>query len=172
MRRGVKTSQILSPVIFLTPSHPRGDAMARGFNRRALFRYGALGGLATIARPAPKIETQTSRADSPPAFALEEATIAELQKRMASGQDSAHSLTAQYMARIEAVDGRGPTLRSVLEINPDALAIADALDAERKSGKLRGPLHGVPVLIKDNIGTTDRMGTTAGSLALIGATPS
>ena len=146
--------------------------MARGFNRRVLFRYGALGGAAALARPALNARTQASPGASPPAFALEEATIADLQKRMASGADSARSLTAQYMARIEAVDGRGPALRSVLEINPDALAIADALDAERKSGKLRGPLHGVPVLIKDNIGTADRMSTTAGSLALIGAAPS
>jgi amidase len=104
-------------------------------------------------------------------FELDEATVADLQKRMGSGQDSARSLVEKYAARIEAVDRQGPLLRSVLEINPDALAIADKLDEERKAGKVRGPLHGIPVLIKDNIGTADRMNTTAGSLALIGATP-
>jgi amidase len=76
-----------------------------------------------------------------------------------------------YLERIERLDRRGPALRSVIETNPDALAIADALDRERKSGRVRGPLHGVPVLVKDNIDTADRMETTAGSLALIGARP-
>ncbi|MEP6993175.1 MAG: amidase [Acidobacteriota bacterium] len=148
--------------------------MARGMNRRVLIRYGALGGAAALARPAIAKQTQTQAASAarPPAFALEEATVADLQKRMASGRDSARSLAEKYIARIEAVDGRGPTLKSVLEINPDALAIADGLDAERKAGKLRGPLHGIPLLVKDNIGTADRMNTTAGSLALLGVTPS
>jgi amidase len=104
-------------------------------------------------------------------FALEEASIATLQQRMQSGQETARSLTEQYLARIEAVDRRGPTLRSVIEINPDALTIAEGLDAERRSGRTRGPLHGIPVLIKDNIATADRMMTTAGSLALAGARP-
>jgi amidase len=148
--------------------------MKKGFNRRALLRYGALGGAAAIVGPV----TASGRADqaSPPAgrvasFELEEATVADLQKRMVSGQDSARSLVEKYAARIEAVDRQGPALRSVLELNPDALAIADGLDAERKAGKLRGALHGIPVLIKDNIGTADRMNTTAGSLALLGAIP-
>ncbi len=104
-------------------------------------------------------------------FALEEASIATLQQRMQSGQETARSLTEQYLARIEAVDRTGPTLRSVIEINPDALTIAEGLDAERRSGRTRGPLHGIPVLIKDNIATADRMMTTAGSLALAGARP-
>ncbi len=104
-------------------------------------------------------------------FALDEASIATLQQRMQSGQETARSVTEQYLARIEAVDRRGPTLRSVIEINPDALTIADRLDAERRSGRTRGPLHGIPVLIKDNIATADRMMTTAGSLALVGAKP-
>lgn len=104
-------------------------------------------------------------------FDLEEATIADLQRRMETGQDTARSLAEKYLARIDAVDRRGPSLRSVLEINPDALAIADRLDAERKKTGPRGPLHGIPVLIKDNIATADGMTTTAGSLALAGVRP-
>ena len=119
------------------------------------------------------LATSVVRAQSPaPApFALEEATIADLQQRMQSGRDTARSLAEQYVARIEAVDRGGPALHSVIELNPDALAIADRLDAERKSRGPRGPLHGVPILIKDNIATADRMMTTAGSLALAGASP-
>jgi amidase len=105
------------------------------------------------------------------AFDLEELTIAGLQLRMASGSDTARSLARKYLARIDAIDRSGPALHSVLEVNPEALDIADRLDAERKSGHLRGPLHGVPVLIKDNIATADRMMTTAGSMALAGARP-
>ena len=101
-----------------------------------------------------------------PAFALDELTIDELQKRMRDGTETAHSLAQQYLARIDAIDQRGPAINSVIELNPDALAIAAELDAERKGGKLRGPLHGVPVLIKDNIDTADKMHTSAGSLAL------
>src|ERR671932_850041 len=76
-----------------------------------------------------------------------------------------------YLRRVEEVDRRGPALNSVIEVNPDALSTADALDRERKQGRVRGPLHGVPVLIKDNVATADRMETTAGSLALVGARP-
>ena len=101
-----------------------------------------------------------------PSFALEELTIDELQSRMQRGAASSHSLTQQYLARIDAVDQRGPSINAVIELNPDALAIATQLDAERKSGKVRGRLHGIPVLIKDNIDTADRMHTSAGSLAL------
>jgi len=90
---------------------------------------------------------------------------------MASGKYTAHSITEKYLARIEEVDKHGPALGSVLEVNPDALAIADALDKERKDGHVRGPLHGILVLIKDNIDTADRMQTTAGSLALLGSKP-
>lgn len=106
-----------------------------------------------------------------PAFGLEEATIAELQQRMQSGQESSRSLVDQYLARIDAIDRQGPGLHSVIEINPDARTIADALDEERKAKGPRGPLHGIPVLIKDNIATADQMMTTAGSLALVGAKP-
>jgi amidase len=104
-------------------------------------------------------------------FELDEITIANLQAGMASGKFTARSITEKYLARIEEVDKQGPALNSVIEINPDALAIADALDQERKANHLRGPMHGIPVLIKDNIDTADRMQTTAGSLALLGSKP-
>jgi amidase len=100
---------------------------------------------------------------------LDEATITQLRDAMASGRYTARRLVELYTARIEAIDRSGPTLRSVIELNPDALSIADALDAERRTRGVRGPLHGIPVLIKDNIDTADRMMTTAGSLALQGS---
>jgi amidase len=105
----------------------------------------------------------------PPQFELEEKTIAELQAGMRGGQYTAHSLVTQYLGRIDSLDKEGPTLRHVLETNPDALSIADALDAERKAGRVRSPLHGIPVLVKDNIDTADQMATSAGSLALAGS---
>ncbi len=103
------------------------------------------------------------------AFPLAEATIDELQARMQAGTLTSRELTAIYLERIAAIDQVGPALRAVIEVNPDALVMAEALDAERKAGHVRGPLHGIPVLIKDNIATADRMETTAGSLALVGA---
>ncbi|MGH7617257.1 MAG: amidase, partial [Gemmatimonadaceae bacterium] len=99
-------------------------------------------------------------------FALEELTIDDLQSRMRAGGETSASLVKQYLARIDAIDQRGPSINCVIELNADAASIAARLDAERKSGKLRGPLHGIPVLIKDNIDTADTMHTTAGSLAL------
>jgi amidase len=104
-------------------------------------------------------------------FDLEEATIDDLQARMASGEHTARSLTEAYLARIEELDRDGPALHAILETNPDALEVADERDAERRAGRVRGGLHGVPVLLKDNIETADRMETTAGSLALLGARP-
>jgi len=101
-----------------------------------------------------------------PAFELEEATIAQLQEGMRSGKYTARSIAEAYLARVDELDRRGPTVNSVIEVNPDALAIADALDRERKEKGERGPLHGIPILIKDNIDTADRMKTSAGSLAL------
>jgi amidase len=100
---------------------------------------------------------------------LEEATLDGLSTRMGSGELTSRALVQAYLERIEAVDRNGPTLRSVIEVNPEALEIADALDAERAGGHVRGPLHGMPVLVKDNVETADRMQTTAGSLALLGA---
>ena len=111
----------------------------------------------------------TAQQPQPPAFELDEATVAQLQDAMASGRHTSRTLVELYIDRIEKVDRSGPTLRSVIELNPEALAIADALDAERKAKGARGPLHGIPVLIKDNIETGDRMMTTAGSLALDGS---
>lgn len=101
-------------------------------------------------------------------FALNEITIDELQQKLKSGEYTAHSITQLYLDRIQQIDKAGPKLNSVIELNPDALAIADAMDVERKNGKIRGPLHGIPVLIKDNIDTGDKMQTTAGALALEG----
>ena len=100
------------------------------------------------------------------AFALEELTIDDLQSRMRSGSEMSSALTRQYLDRIAAMDQRGPAINAVIEINPDAIQIASQLDAERRAGKVRGPLHGIPVLIKDNIDTADKMHTSAGSLAL------
>ncbi|HSE11858.1 MAG TPA: amidase [Rudaea sp.] len=99
-------------------------------------------------------------------FPFDEATIAELGRRMQNQELTSHALVQAYLDRIAAIDKAGPAINAIIELNPDALAIADRLDAERKSGKVRGPLHGIPVLIKDNIATADRMHTTAGSLAL------
>jgi amidase len=104
-------------------------------------------------------------------FELDEASIAELQAGLQTGKHTARSLTEKYLARIEAIDRSGPAVNSVIEVNPDARQLADALDRERKEKGQRGPLHGLPILIKDNIDTADRMATTAGSLALVGARP-
>jgi amidase len=100
---------------------------------------------------------------------LEEASLAELQEGLKAGRWTSVQLTRHYLARIEALDRKGPRLNAVIELNPDALALAEARDRERKVEGSRGPLHGIPVLIKDNIDTADRMATTAGSLALAGA---
>ena len=105
---------------------------------------------------------------APQAFALEETTIAQLQDGMKAGRLTSRGTTQAYLDRIAALDRQGPSLRAVLETNPDALTIADALDVERRRGKIRGPMHGIPVIVKDNIDTHDKMQTTAGSLALEG----
>jgi amidase len=143
---------------------------ARILGRRTFLRYGALGGVAAAVTgvAGPRSAEPAPAPAEPAPFELEEATLATLQERMQSGALTARALTEAYLARIEGLDRQGPDLRSVLETNPDALAIADALDAERKVKGARGPLHGIPVLLKDNIGTADRMTTTAGSLALSG----
>lgn len=101
-------------------------------------------------------------------FDLDEATIASLQEGMTSGRLTARGITEKYLARITAVDQAGPTINAVIEVNPDALAIAERLDEERRTRGPRGPLHGIPVLVKDNLDSGDRMATTAGSLALAG----
>jgi amidase len=114
---------------------------------------------------------RTPEKAGPAKFPLEEATIAELQEMMTSGAATSESLVSLYLRRIEEIDRSGPGLNSVLETNPDALAIARELDRERREKGPRGPLHGIPVLIKDNIDTADNMETTAGSFALLGSKP-
>jgi amidase len=99
---------------------------------------------------------------------LPEWTIAELQDKMATGELSARQIAELYLQRVDEIDRNGPFLNSIIELNPDALEIADKLDEQRKAGKVRGPLHGIPILLKDNIETGDQMQTTAGSLALEG----
>lgn len=118
-----------------------------------------------------KDEKQTiaaAPAEAADQFELNEETISSLQEKMAAGKYSSEQITKLYLDRIDAIDKKGPMLNAVIEINPDALSIAKAMDDERKAGKTRGPLHGIPVLIKDNIDTADKMQTTAGSLALEG----
>ena len=127
----------------------------------------------TVAACTTNKQTDTTDADNSTApaadeFALHEVSIGELQKQMQSGKYSSADITKLYLDRIAAVDKKGPTLNSVIEINPDAMTMAGAMDTERKAGKIRGPLHGIPILIKDNIDTADKMMTTAGSLALDG----
>src|SRR2546421_302263 len=113
-------------------------------------------------------ESAGSSAAAVKPFEFEETTIAELQEALRSGKHTSRSITEAYLARIEDVDKQGALLNSVIELNPDAIAIADDRDKERKAGRVRGPLHGIPILIKDNIDTGDHMLTTAGSLALVG----
>lgn len=125
--------------------------------------YPALAAAREISRP-----TETS--DVKP-FELDEITISDLQDGMKSGEFTPRSLVEKYSARIDEIDKHGPAVNAIIEMNPDALAIADALDQERKSKGPRGPMHGIPVLIKDNIDTADKMMTTAGSLALVGSKP-
>jgi amidase len=133
---------------------------------RRQFLAATAGAVASTALPSPDAAAQVASARG--AFALEEATLSSLAKRMASGELTSEAITAAYLERIAAIDRAGPQLRAVLEANPQALAIAKSLDAERKAGKLRGPLHGMPILLKDNIMSGDRMTVTAGSLMLEG----
>src|SRR5579875_1184614 len=102
-------------------------------------------------------------------FDLAESTIAGLQQLMTEREATAREIAEYYLERIEAIDRSGPTLRSVLQINPEAREIATSLDREREARTVRGPLHGIPILLKGNIDTADRMETTAGSLALAGS---
>ncbi|HZQ95728.1 MAG TPA: amidase [Candidatus Sulfotelmatobacter sp.] len=129
---------------------------------------------AVALRPALSSARGIARSSESPAvkpFELEEITISELQDGMKSGKFSARSLVESYAARIDEIDKSGPAVNAIIEMNPEALSIAEGLDQERKSKGPRGPLHGIPVLIKDNIDTADRMMTTAGSLALVGSKP-
>src|SRR2546421_573178 len=142
-------------------------------NRRDFLQFSALAtaqltvGCAAT-RPSAKAPPSVGTAKP---FEYEEATIAQLQAAMNSGKETAASLAKKFLDRIVEVDRRGPKLNSFIELNPDAVALARALDAERKANGPRGPLHGIPVVLKDNIDTHDRMTTTAGSLALAGSIP-
>jgi amidase len=145
-------------------------------NRRTFVRNSAAGAVGLASASIVSAAKETAGTSGPggttsPASELDEVTITELQSGMASGKYSAHSLARKYLDRIDAVDKHGPAINSVIELNPDALSIAADLDKERKAKGPRGPLHGIPVLIKDNIDTHDRMTTTAGSLALGGSIP-
>jgi amidase len=145
------------------------------YNRRSFLKTGLTGGAFLAAFPfLPGSENSTSsQISSPdlPPFELDEITISELGEGMQTGKYTARSIAEKYLARIQAIDKQGPSLNSVIELNPEALTIADELDKERKEKGARGPMHGIPVLIKDNIDTTDGMATTAGSLALVGSKP-
>jgi amidase len=141
--------------------------------RRQFIGTSAVAGAAilTNARPGTAAaRTLDGPADAPPPSDLEELSIDAVGEALRTGRLTSHELTQRYLDRIAAMDRKGPALRCVLETNPDALAIADALDKERKAKGPRGPLHGVPILVKDNIATADKMATTAGSLALVGTT--
>ncbi|MCX2575236.1 amidase [Pedobacter sandarakinus] len=140
-------------------------------NRRNFIKSSSAAGLlATIAVPASAslINEHSESNDFRDDFDLNEMTISQLQDFMKTGKTSSKALTKAYLKRIEQIDRNGIKLNAVIEINPDALTIATAMDDERKNGKIRGMLHGIPVLIKDNINTADKMQTTAGALALAG----
>jgi hypothetical protein len=139
-------------------------------NRRDFVRIGLASSITAIAGNSLAAASLDNHASALSADLIE-ATVAQLQAAMVAGKLSARSLAAHYLKRIAAIDKAGPHLNAIIEINPDALALADALDRERQAQGPRGPLHGIPVLIKDNIATHDRMQTTAGSLALVGSVP-
>lgn len=142
--------------------------------RRTFLRTGLAGTAFALspalgARGAKQTEPSASGAAPIKPFEFEETSIADLQEAMRSGRQTSRRITEAYLARIQEIDKGGPAVNSVIELNPDAVAMAEERDKERQSGRVRGPLHGVPILIKDNIDTADRMLTTAGSLALVGA---
>jgi amidase len=142
-------------------------------NRRSFLHHSLRVGALALATPVLSREKASAASSSSAAsFELEEATITQLQEGMKNGQLTARSIAGKYLKRIKELDRQGPAINSIIELNPDALQIADALDRERKAKGARGPLHGIPVLLKDNIDTADRMLTTAGSLALTGSRPS
>lgn len=139
--------------------------------RRKFLQTTALASVVAVTKPASLLAGSSASAATPKEFELDEITLTELQSAQQSGKYSARSLVKKYLDRIDDLDKNGPALNSVIELNPDAMSIAETLDDERKAGRIRGPLHGIPILIKDNIDTADRMMTTAGSLALVGSRP-
>ncbi len=136
------------------------------WTRRRFLGSAILTGTALSGSVARRAQTPSTAAE------LDETTIDELQRSLESGEWTARRLAEYYLERIDSIDRQGPTLRSILETNPDALELADELDEERRERGPRGPLHGIPVFLKDNVATADRMTTTAGSLALDGSIPS
>jgi len=150
-------------------------------SRRKLLRTAAIGGAVAVTAHATPLQPllasvrdrslSSNAAADVPSFELDEITIAELQAGMSAGKYTARAIAEKYLTRIEQIDKNGPAINSVIEINPDALAIAEARDRERADKGVRSPLHGIPVMIKDNLDTADRMMTTAGSLALVGSKP-
>lgn len=154
----------------MPPRENENDRASR-LSRRKFLGSAAVWGAASLARTRPRSGTVAAALPEVRAFELDETTVADLQEGMKTGKFTARSIAQNYMDRINEIDKQGPAINSVMELNGDALSIAESLDEERKSKGPRGPLHGIPVLIKDNIGTADRMMTTAGSLALSGFTP-
>jgi amidase len=153
---------------------------SRSLTRRSVLKWGSAAvippvagvlGLAATTGGRDAVSVAAIPAQQGPFPELEELTVADLQAAMTAHQLTARQLCEMYLARIDALDRNGPRLNTIIEVNPDALAIADALDRERAEEGPRGPLHGIPVLLKDNIDTADQMLTTAGSLALVGSRP-
>jgi len=151
------------------PFSNRGSSR-RAFLQKAVATTAAVSNYPALVRGA-EIASQPAAAPQVRPFELDEITIGELQDGMKSGRFTARLLVEKYSERIDEIDKGGPRVNAIIEMNPDALAIAEALDRERWANGPRGPLHGIPVLIKDNIDTADRMMTTAGSLALVGSSP-
>jgi amidase len=145
-------------------------------HRRSFLKNGSLAGLtltAVLSSAACNTTTENKQDDNTAAnpddqFELNEVTIDTLQEKMAAGTYTSRAITEMYLKRIEAIDKKGPTLNAIIELNPEALAMADAMDNERKGGKIRGALHGIPVLVKDNVNIAGKMMTTAGAMAMEG----
>jgi amidase len=143
-------------------------------NRRAFMAAGVAGGAFAAMLPTARgVEADDAAAASAvdSSFELSELTIDDLRRGLDSGEFTSRSLVEKYLDRIEAIDRHGPTLKSVIELNPDAIELAEQADRERRIKNVQGPLHGIPVLVKDNCDTADKMATTAGSLALVGSKP-
>lgn len=180
---------MLRPLLYISGGGLEIGRCGQRINRRQLLKRGIAAASAGILMSALTRQTnagqlpmlapvQTGHAPIDPASGwripttgIEERSIAELQEMMASGTLTARQLTSRYLARIRSIDQQGPQLKSFIETNSEALAIADQLDRERRAGKVRGPLHGIPIALKDNIDTVDQMKTTAGSLALVDSMP-
>src|SRR3989441_1003017 len=169
MTPGLKASAILRRVEeFLDRARSTATPPQRTpqeLSRRNFLQLGALAGAASLTGARP---VRTARAEISAQGDVTEATVAGLQAAMSAGQLTSVSLVNVYLARIATLDQRGPKVNSIIEVNPDAQTIAMQLDAERRAGHVRGPLHGIPIVLKDNVDTGDRMQTAAGSLGLVG----